>query len=95
VTITVAAAANGTATLSWTPPTTRTDGTALTNLASYRVYYGTSSSALTTRIDVANPGLSSYVVSNLAAGTWYFAVTALDSTGAESTQSNVATLTIN
>ena len=32
--------ANGTATVSWTPPTTNTDGSALTNLAGYRVAYG-------------------------------------------------------
>jgi len=32
----------GTATLTWTAPTTRADGTSLRNLAGYRVYYGTS-----------------------------------------------------
>ena len=95
VTITVAAVSNGSATLSWTPPTTRADGTALSNLASYRIYYGTQSGALSTRIDVNNPGVSSYVVTNLAAGAWFFAVTAVDSTGAESDRSNVASLTVN
>jgi hypothetical protein len=94
-TITVAAAATGSATLTWTPPTTRSDGTALSNLASYRVYYGTQSASLTTRIDLNNPGLSSYVVTNLSAGTWFFAVTAVDSTGAESDRSNVASTTVN
>jgi len=29
------------ATVSWIPPTTNTDGTALTDLAGYKVYYGT------------------------------------------------------
>jgi hypothetical protein len=94
-TITVAAAATGSATLTWTPPTTRSDGTALSNLASYRVYYGTQSASLTTRIDLNNPGLSSYVVTNLASGTWFFAVTAVDSTGSESDRSNVASMTVN
>jgi hypothetical protein len=93
--ITVAAAVTGSATLSWTPPTTRADGSALSNLASYRVYYGTQSGSLTTRIDVNNPGLSTYVVSNLAPGTWFFAVTAVDSSGAESDRSNVASMTVN
>jgi VCBS repeat-containing protein len=94
-TITVAAVATGSATLNWTPPTTRADGSALSNLASYRVYYGTQSGSLSTRIDVSNPGVSSYVVTNLAPGTWFFAVTAVDSSGAESDRSNVASLTVN
>ena len=36
------AVAVGSATLSWTPPTQNMDGTPLTNLAGYRVYWGTS-----------------------------------------------------
>jgi len=32
----------GTATLTWTASTTGVDGTPLTNLAGYRIYYGTS-----------------------------------------------------
>ncbi len=45
-TITVAAAppvsTSGTATLSWTPPTTYTDGSTMSNLAGYRIHYGQS-----------------------------------------------------
>jgi hypothetical protein len=63
----------------------------LTNLAGYRIYYGTSSSAMTQRIQVANPGIASYVVSNLSPATWYFTVRAYSSTGAESIASNTAT----
>ena len=37
----------GSATVNWTAPTTNTDGTPLTNLAAFRVYYGTSSTSLT------------------------------------------------
>jgi hypothetical protein len=82
---------NGGATLSWMPPTQNTDGTALTNLAGYRIAYGTSSTALTSTIQVANPGLSSYTLSNLAPGTYYFAVRAYTSSGNESSNSNVQT----
>lgn len=89
--ISVVDVSNGGATLSWTPPTANTDGTALTNLAGYRIAYGTSSTALTSTIQVANPGLSSYTVSNLAPGTYYFAVRAYTSSGTESTNSNVQT----
>ncbi len=42
-TINVVATSPGTATLSWTPPTQNTDGSPLTDLAGYRVYWGTSS----------------------------------------------------
>lgn len=77
------------ATLSWTPPTQNTDGTALTNLAGYRVSHGTSPTALTPTIQIANAGASSYTVSNLAPGTYYFAVRAYTSGGTESDLSNV------
>jgi hypothetical protein len=89
--ISVVDVSNGGATLSWAPPTQNTDGTALTNLAGYRIAYGTSSTALTSTIQVANPGLSSYTLSNLAPGTYYFAVRAYTSSGTESGNSNVQT----
>ncbi len=85
---------SGSATLSWTPPTLNTDGSTLTNLAGYRILYGTSPSALTRTVQVANPGVSRYVVENLAAGPWYFAVRAYSSSGAESSTSNTASKTV-
>ena len=84
----------GSATLEWSPPTQNTDGSALTNLAGFRIVYGTSATALTQTIEVNNAALSSYVVDGLAAGTWYFAVVAVNSAGAQSIQSNVASKTI-
>jgi hypothetical protein len=92
--ITVAAVATGSATLSWTPPTTNTDGSPLTNLAGYRVHWGTAAGAYPNTVTLNNPGLASYVVSNLVPGTYYFVVTALSSTGAESQFSNAASKTI-
>lgn len=79
----------GAVTLSWTAPTQNTDGTALTNLAGYRVVYGTSSSALNQTVQV-NAGVSTIVVENLAPATYYFAVRAYTTSGAESSNSNVA-----
>ena len=84
----------GSATLSWVAPTQNTDGTALTNLAGYRIAYGTSASALNQTIELSNPSLTTYVVDDLAPGTWYFAVKAYTSAGAESALSNVASKTI-
>ncbi|MGH8209636.1 MAG: putative Ig domain-containing protein, partial [Steroidobacteraceae bacterium] len=83
--------AMGSATLAWMPPTTNTDGTTLTNLAGYYIYYGTSSGALTNVVQVTNPGVSSYVLGNLSPATYYFEVNAYTSTGTESTSSNVTT----
>lgn len=84
----------GSATVNWTPPTQNTNGTSLTNLAGYTINYGTSSTALTSTVNVANPGLTSYVVSNLSAGTYYFTVSAYTSAGTTSSASNVVSKTI-
>ena len=75
----------------WTAPTQNTDGSALTNLAGFRIYYGTSSTALTQIVQIANPSVSTYVVEGLSPTTYYFAVRAYTSSGAESVNSNVAT----
>lgn len=80
-------ASSGTVTINWTPPTQNTDGSTLTNLAGYHIYYGTSQSALTKVVNITNPGLASYVISNLSAATWYFSVTSLNSKGVESPRS--------
>ena len=81
---------DGRATLSWTPPTENTDGSTLSNLAGYRIRYGTSAGSLTNTIVVENASVTTYVVEDLAPATWYFAVTAVTSSGAESNHSNVA-----
>jgi hypothetical protein len=85
---------NGTATLTWTPVTQNTNGTVLTDLVGYRVHYGTSAASLNTVVTLANPSLTTYLVSNLSSGTWYFGVTAYASDGTESSLSNVGTKTI-
>jgi hypothetical protein len=89
--ITVADVSNGAASLTWTPPTQNTDGSSLTNLAGYRIVYGASATQLTQTIQLASAGMSAYVVENLAPGTYYFAVRAYTSSGAESANSNVVT----
>jgi hypothetical protein len=86
--------ATSSASLSWTPPTQNTDGSTLTNLAGYRLYYGTSATALTQSIQIANPSVSTYVIDGLAPTTYYFAVRAYTSDGAESANSNVASKTL-
>jgi hypothetical protein len=92
--IQVVATATGSATLTWTPPTQNTDGSPLSNLAGYKVYWGTAQGSYSNSVTVSNPGLASYVVDQLTPATWYFTVTALNAAGLESAFSNVATKTI-
>jgi hypothetical protein len=92
--ITVADVQLGSATLSWTPPTLNEDGTPLTDLRGYRIYYGTNSSSLGTILEIPNPGIATAVVENLARGTWYFAVKAYNASNVESSLSNLASKTI-
>lgn len=84
----------GSATLSWTAPTANTNGSALTDLAGYHIYYGTAAGSLSSEIDVGNPGTLTYTVTQLSAGTWYFAVTAYTNTGLESSKSQIGSKTI-
>lgn len=80
----------GSANITWVAPTTNMDGSALTNLASFKVYYGTSSTALTNSTIISDVTRRSTTISSLAPGTWYFAVRAVNSAAAESDNSNVA-----
>jgi hypothetical protein len=93
-TLTVSQIAAGNATIEWTPPTENTNGTVLSNLAGYRVHYGTSASNLIQTVQVANPGLTSYVLENLTVGTWYFAVSSYSTAGVESALSGVVSSAI-
>lgn len=80
----------GSATLSWSPPTSNVDGTPVTNLAGYRVKYGQQASNLSETVSVPSPGITSVVIENLSAGTWYFAVSAYTTANIESDLSNLA-----
>lgn len=88
-TITVAAAGSksNTVTLSWLPPTENSDGSTLMDLKGYKVHYGAAPQSYSDTIQVSNPGLTTYVVQNLPSGTYYFAVTAYNSAGKESSLS--------
>lgn len=85
---------SGTASLSWQAPTQNVDGSALGDLAGFRIMYGMSADALSQSIDVANAGASTYSVSGLSTGTWFFAIKAYTASGAESALSAVASKSI-
>jgi hypothetical protein len=84
----------GSATLSWNPPTERTDGTPLSALSGYKIVYGPYSRNYRYAIDLDNPGLTRYFIDGLGPGTWYFAVIAIDSQGMQSTPSAEVSKTI-
>jgi len=84
----------GSATISWDAPTTNTNGTALTDLAGYRIYYGSSAENLDHTLNINTVGLQTYVIEGLEPGEWYFAVMALAADGAESKLSDVVLKTI-
>jgi Fibronectin type III domain len=85
---------NGTATLTWTAPKINTDGTPVTTLTGYHIFYGTSPGALTQSIMVSGATTTSYEITGLTSGTWYFSVAADAADGTESAQSNVGSKTI-
>ena len=74
----------GSVTLSWTAPTRNTDGSTLTDLAGYRVHYGTSAGNYTGSVQLPNKSLTSVVIEDLTPARWYFAVKAYNSSGVES-----------
>ncbi len=87
------APASAAVTLSWGSPSVSADGTTLTDLAGFKVYDGSSFGNYTMVTDVGS--LTEFTTDPLPAGTYYFSVTAYDTSGNESDFSNqvVATVT--
>jgi len=62
------------------------------DVAGYKVYYGTASKSYASSVNVGNA--TSYTVSGLSTGTYYFAITAYDLSGNESGFSNEASKSV-
>jgi hypothetical protein len=76
--------------LSWTAPMENEDGSALTNLAGYRLYSGPAPDQLEQL--VALPlGLTRHVIEGLPPGRHFFALSAVTTAGAESELSKIVT----
>jgi hypothetical protein len=84
-------AASEVATVTWETPSAGTVATAVTG---YHVYYGASASSMTHVVDISNANETSYVISNLASGTWYFAMTSYDAAKTESDRSTTVMVTL-
>jgi hypothetical protein len=85
---------SGNATLTWNAPTTNTNGTKLTDLTGFKVYWGKTRGSYTNSFRINNLLARDYTISGLTSGTWYFTVTAINAAQAESGYSNVASKTI-
>ena len=75
--------------LSWTAPTENADGSPVTDLAGYRIYYGTNAADLTSKVDVSGALSTTYVLKGLNNGRYYFAVVAFNSLGLDSGYSSL------
>jgi hypothetical protein len=81
--------------LQWQAPTENSDGTPLTDLKGYKIHYGTESQTYTGEISVDNPTVTTFLVDSPGAGKYYFAVTAYNKSGTESSPSDEVMATFN
>ena len=72
-------------------PTTRLDGEplSLSELDGYILYSGTDSDNLTPLVDLNDGSITSYAISDLDPGTYYFTITAYDNSGLESSYADI------
>ena len=91
-TTTVAAQRVGSVNLSWRAPAERVDGEslALTEIAGYRIYYGTRSGQYDFQAPIDDAYTSSITIDDLPVGTYYFVMTTVDVNGLESGYSGEA-----
>lgn len=76
---------DATATLSWIAPTENTDGSPLTDLDGFKIYYGqTQGGPYGNIVDLNNETLTTFIVSPLASGNWFFVITAYNTIDTES-----------
>ena len=92
--VAVTETALGTVTLSWAAPTQNSDGSPLMDLAGYKIYYRKNSGSYNQAVRLDNPSISTYVVEELSPATYYFAATALNTSGVESSFSAEVTRTV-
>lgn len=87
----VVASTSGSAVLTWTVPTQNTDGSALSDLTGYKIYYGTSPSNLSGSVSISGGATTTATINGLTTGaTYYFAIASISSSGGEGNKSNTA-----
>lgn len=82
--------------LSWVAPSEREDGIpiALSEIAGYRIYYGSSSGEYPHRYDIADSSAVQTKLKNLPLGNYVFVMTTLDTDGRESAYSEEVSVSI-
>lgn len=91
----VAQNADGSIVVTIQAPTQNVDGTTLTDLAAYNIYYGVSEGDYPNQVRVNNPGIATYMIENLVRGQYYIVATAINGEGIESAFSNYIVRTAN
>ena len=89
-TITVQAISLGSVTLNWTAPTQNEDGTTLTDLDGYIIFWGTEPDVYPNSERIENESVTTYLVEGLAPGTYRFAAKSFNTAQVESRYSGVA-----
>ena len=89
--VVVNAIANSSVTLSWTAPTENEDGSTLTDLDGYKIYWGTTPGSYPESVTIDNESITTYVVENIAPGTYEFVATSFNQSGVESRYSSPVT----
>lgn len=82
--ITVTNIVYGSITLSWRAPTQYTDGSPLTDLDGFRLYWGRTAGVYPNNVTIENESVSTYVLENIPIGEYAFAATAFNADGVES-----------
>jgi putative Ig domain-containing protein/fibronectin type III domain protein len=85
---------SGVASLQWEAPPSKVSGEPLDDLAGYRILYGRSSSDLDHSVMIPDPATTSYQLSTLTPGVWYFAVVAVSADGLEGPPTTFASKSI-
>lgn len=78
----------------WEAPTRNEDGTALTDLSGYWLYYGRYSRDYSGRIRIWSEDRTQYQLDELDSGDYYVALTAINGNGEESRHSNETQVTV-
>ena len=93
--VVAAAAGTGSVSISWTPPTQNEDGSQLTDLVGYRVYWGRSGNGYSNVARIDNASVTRFVVEFLPPGDYELVATAVNRSGVESRFSNAVTKRVN
>jgi hypothetical protein len=96
ITVNSSASTTGSIVLSWTAPSTRSDGTALdvSELGGYQIFVGDSESNLEMEMDLNVGSATGTTISDKPLGTYFVAITAYDQEGNISSYSNVIEVSV-